>query len=139
MPDPLVDLDQARERIDRWTTPFEGHPHLGNWAVVTKVDNLVVGTLLLRPLADSDEIEIGWSLDRAHWGHGYATEAAAAALERAWQLGHPAVRAIMWPDNAPSAKVCERLGMTSLGVVVDPWHGTDEDPFSLMFRVERPD
>ena len=38
----------------------------------------------------------------------------------------------------PSAKVARRIGMRELGVLVDPWYGTDEDSYSRMF-VARPD
>ena len=31
-----------------------------------------------------DEVEVGWRLAHAHWGHGYATEASAALLDHAF-------------------------------------------------------
>jgi RimJ/RimL family protein N-acetyltransferase len=55
--------------------------------------------------------ELGWALIRAHWGHGYATEAAAAI--RDW--GHEArsierLVSLITPDNLRSQRVAERLG-----------------------------
>jgi len=57
-------------------------------------------------------IEIGWRLDRPYWGKGYATEAAAAALNYAFDvLQADEVVAITVPANRPSRAVMERLGM----------------------------
>jgi RimJ/RimL family protein N-acetyltransferase len=57
-------------------------------------------------------VEIGWRLARAAWGHGFATEAAGAALAfAAGRPGVPGVVAITVPGNAPSLRVMQRLGM----------------------------
>jgi RimJ/RimL family protein N-acetyltransferase len=57
-------------------------------------------------------VEIGWRLPRAAWGHGYASEAAAAALEFAFtRLDLREVVAIAVPTNVPSLRVMKRLGM----------------------------
>jgi ribosomal-protein-alanine N-acetyltransferase len=58
-------------------------------------------------------VEVGWRLARAHWGHGYATEAARAALAYGFDtLGLDEIVAFLVPSNTRSARVCERLGMT---------------------------
>jgi len=57
-------------------------------------------------------VEIGWRLAREHWGHGYATEAATAAL--AFGFGDRALEEIVAftvPANIPSRRVMGRLGM----------------------------
>jgi len=57
--------------------------------------------------------EIGWRLARAFWGEGYATEAAQAALDYAFEvLKADEVVAMTVPANRPSRAVMERLGMT---------------------------
>ena len=57
--------------------------------------------------------EIGWRLERAVWGRGYATEAARAALAYAFDvLEVDEVVAMTVPANRPSRAVMERLGMT---------------------------
>jgi RimJ/RimL family protein N-acetyltransferase len=58
-------------------------------------------------------VEVRWRLARAHWGHGYATEAARAALDDGFtRLGLDEVVAVTVPANARSRAVMERLGMT---------------------------
>ena len=57
------------------------------------------------------QAELGWALTRAHWGHGYATEAAAAI--RDWAHGRPDIDrlvSLITPDNVRSQRVARRLG-----------------------------
>lgn len=57
-------------------------------------------------------VEIGWRLAYAHWGKGYATEAAIAALGFGFeQLGLDEVVSFASLANARSRAVMERLGM----------------------------
>ncbi len=58
-------------------------------------------------------MEIGWRLARWAWGHGYATEAASAALEFAFsRLGRAEVVSFTATTNLRSQAVMRRLGMT---------------------------
>ena len=58
-------------------------------------------------------IEVGWRLARAHWGRGYASEAAAAALAFAFgELAVPEVVSFTATINERSIAVMRRLGMT---------------------------
>ena len=55
--------------------------------------------------------ELGWALIRTHWGRGYATEAAAAI--RDWAYESRAIDrlvSLISPDNIRSQRVAERLG-----------------------------
>jgi RimJ/RimL family protein N-acetyltransferase len=57
-------------------------------------------------------VEIGWRLARAHWGRGYATEAAQVALTAAFdRLFLDEVVAFTVPTNTRSRRVMERIGM----------------------------
>jgi RimJ/RimL family protein N-acetyltransferase len=58
------------------------------------------------------QAEIGWTLDPAFGGHGYATEAAAALLGICFeQLELRRVIALCFADNEASWRLMERLGM----------------------------
>jgi RimJ/RimL family protein N-acetyltransferase len=66
--------------------------------------------------------ELGWALIRAHWGQGYATEAAAAI--RDWARESRSISelvSLISPDNVRSQRVAERLGATPTETVT-PLH-----------------
>ena len=55
--------------------------------------------------------EVGWGIVRSAWGKGYATEAAAASIDWAFDhLGWEEVIHCIDPENRGSARVAERLG-----------------------------
>lgn len=65
--------------------------------------------------------ELGWALMRAHWGQGYATEAAAAI--RNWAFQRPTIDrlvSLITPDNVRSQRVAERLGAIPTNTVTPP-------------------
>lgn len=58
-------------------------------------------------------VEIGWRLAAEHWGRGYATEAARAALTFGFESAALAeIVALTVPDNRRSIRVMEKIGMT---------------------------
>jgi RimJ/RimL family protein N-acetyltransferase len=62
-------------------------------------------------IGDQAEVELGWTLERAAWGHGFATEAATAA--RDWALHEVRPRrliSLIHPDNVRSIRVAEKIG-----------------------------
>ncbi len=57
-------------------------------------------------------VEIGWRLAAERWGHGYATEAARAALDFGFEeIGLEEVLSFTVPGNLRSRRVMERIGM----------------------------
>ncbi len=139
-PEPMTDLDEAVARLEGWKATRDDQRGFGIWAITVDGhgDDEPIGIVLLRQLGDTSEVEIGWSLRTSAHGQGFATEASAGAIEHARRHGHGRIRAIMWPDNEPSVAVCGRLGMTHLGIVDDPWHGSPEFPTSRMFVLDVP-
>jgi RimJ/RimL family protein N-acetyltransferase len=58
-------------------------------------------------------VEIGWRLARHAWGHGYATEAARAAVDYGFTtLGLDEIVSFTTTTNLRSQAVMQRLGMT---------------------------
>jgi RimJ/RimL family protein N-acetyltransferase len=87
------------------------HP-LGFWALQRRSDDSVVGSMLLYPLPETTDVEIGWELRRDAWGQGYATEAARALVALAFgPLGLPRLYALIEEPNLRSRAVADRLGM----------------------------
>jgi RimJ/RimL family protein N-acetyltransferase len=88
----------------------------GHWVLESLDGGAVVGRAGLYYPPDWPEVEVGWSLAREHWGHGYATEAGRAACEWAQaELGLGHIVSLIHPDNARSMRVAERLGMAHEG------------------------
>ncbi len=61
------------------------------------------------------EAELGYWIARAHWGQGYATEAARAVLRIARTLGHRRIVAGHFTDNPASGRVLAKLGFVPTG------------------------
>jgi RimJ/RimL family protein N-acetyltransferase len=94
----------------------------------------VIGSAALKPLEDTGpEIEVGYHLGRAHWGRGYATEAARGLLQHGFErLGLARIVAVVDPENTRSLAVVARLGMRAEG----PCRCYDRD--CLKFALESP-
>lgn len=57
----------------------------GHWSVIEKVTGHVIGCVgFYHPQGQWPGVDLGWLLHRSRWGHGFATEAATAALGWAW-------------------------------------------------------
>ncbi|MFE5209100.1 GNAT family N-acetyltransferase [Streptomyces sp. NPDC056600] len=85
------------------------------WSVLTE-DDEVVGFAGAQPWPHAwgpavGEIEIGWRMGRAHWGHGYVTAAALQTLDRLRESGVESVVAMVLAENERSVAVTRRLGM----------------------------
>ena len=96
----------------------------GWWALELRETGFVVGTVgafyrePLAPGAPAPLLELGWSVYRAHWRRGYATEGAAAALRDVRdRLGARRAIAHIDPANEASLRVAAGLGMTFQGEV----------------------
>jgi RimJ/RimL family protein N-acetyltransferase len=105
------------------------NPERGVWIAEEKATGTAVGNFLLRPPATGEKIEgteIGYSLPRAHWGKGYATEAVRALAEYAFRaLRAPRLVALVHPENDLSRKVLAKIGFQAIDHVfyVDPLTG----------------
>lgn len=64
---------------------------------------------------DGDDVELGYWIGRAYWGHGYASEAVKAVLNNAWMLGHSRIVARHVADNEATAHVLTKAGFRSTG------------------------
>ncbi|WP_343716620.1 GNAT family N-acetyltransferase [Inquilinus sp.] len=90
---------------------------LGYWTVRGRTaEARFLGWVPLIPLdGRGPEIEIGWRFNRAAWGQGYATEAAAPVLAHARDPLGDTVVADIHPDNTASMRVAEKIGLRRIG------------------------
>ncbi len=129
--EPMQDRSEALEMIERNLIRLTADSRFGSWAAVDRSSGRPVGSVIFKALPDGEgEIEIGWQLHPDSWGNGFASEAAAAVLQRGFADGVPEVWAVMYLDNHRSAAVCRRIGMQLLGITHRWYH----EP-SLMFWI----
>lgn len=94
---------------------FDEHG-FGHWAVEVPGVASCIGFIGLEPVSFdapfTPAVEIGWRLDSRHWGNGYATEGARAALDYAFgTVGLLEVVSFTAQGNVRSRRVMERIGM----------------------------
>lgn len=114
LPAPLskAESDSLADRIEEH---FEQHG-FGRFAVEERGTNAFIGFAgLSHPSFDAPfmpAVEISWRLDARHWGQGYATEAARAALAHGFSKLHlEEVVSFTVPANARSRRIMEKIGM----------------------------
>lgn len=108
---------QCAGNIQAWTEELD-RSGFGRLAVERKVDGLMIGAVGLHTLDGAFDatpfrgaVEIGWHLDVAAWGQGYATEAASAAsLDGLERVGLAEILAFTAVSNLRSQAVMTRLG-----------------------------
>ena len=112
VPEPVEHREKLAQRL-----ALDHGPGLGIWSVFPREETgRFLGWVALHPLPGGDDIEIGWRFASAHWGHGYATEAAGALMHHGLAtLSLPRIVAVLQAANQRSRRVCERLGMSDAG------------------------
>lgn len=130
--DRLFDI-RVQEPVSRWLTRWMTDReewrtlHLEqkrlDTTVIVELDGVVIGDLMIRiedawaqtevaDRAKGVQAELGWVIDPAHAGRGYATEAVRAALRLSFrELGLRRVVAHCFADNTASWRLMERVGM----------------------------
>jgi RimJ/RimL family protein N-acetyltransferase len=90
----------------------------GMWVLEHKENREFLGVVGFSAPDGWPGFELAWILARRHWGHGYATEAARAALDYAFlTLKKERVISLIHPENQASIRVAERIGERFLGRV----------------------
>lgn len=100
----------------------------GLWAVILKDTGKLIGQcgLTIQKIADKEVVEIGYLFNKAYWHKGYATEAAKACKNYAFNaLDIDEVYSIIRENNLPSINVAKRNGMTQKGEFVKHYYGMD--------------
>lgn len=128
--------DWLRRQRDRYA-----RDGIGLWAVVEKCSGEMVGQCGLTWQDcgyPAPVLEVGYLLERAAWHRGYATEAARACRDYAFdRLGAGEVFSIIRDSNLPSQRVARRNGMEVRGMFVKHYYGVEMP--HLIFSVRRED
>jgi ribosomal-protein-alanine N-acetyltransferase len=109
----------------------------GWWIIDVKAGPAFAGVVALQMVPFeahfTPALEVGWRLACDHWGRGYATEAARAAIAHAFdELAQTEVVAMTATINIRSQRVMQRLGMTH-----DPLDDFDHPRIASGHRLER--
>lgn len=87
-------------------------------AIERREDEELVGSIDIRINADHRCAEIGYLIYRAHWGRGYASEAARRLVQHGFEdLGLHRIHAHHFAGNEASGRVLQRCGMRFEGVL----------------------
>ena len=106
--------DEVRRWIESTLRSYAAHG-FALWVLELVEDGTFIGDcgLTYQEVDGTTVLEVGYRLLPAYQGQGYATEAAQACLDLAFDvIGAKHVTAIINPLNAPSRRVAERLGMS---------------------------
>lgn len=122
-------LDEVGQWITELASDFERYraaflePERLAAAVIVELDGVTIGDLMVRvqdawaqaeiaEQARNRQAELGWVLDPAYAGHGYATEAVLELVRFCFEdLGLHRVVANCFADNTASWRLMERIGM----------------------------
>ncbi|WP_405604414.1 GNAT family N-acetyltransferase [Streptomyces sp. NBC_01410] len=122
-------LPTTREAVLAESLPrfLHDYPCLGNrgfWAAEEQSTHEFLGWFELKPLDDHSaaEAELGYRLNRAAWGRGYATEGAIALVRKGFtELGVERVTANTMTVNARSRRVMEKAGLSYVRTFFEEW------------------
>lgn len=111
--------EEVQEWLERQFARYRKYG-FGLWAAVLKETGEMIGQcgLTMQSWKDGEVLEVGYLFQRAFWHKGYATEAAKACKEYAFEVLHAdEVCTIIRDINTASQRVAVRNGMT----VKDSW------------------
>lgn len=133
------DLAATQDFLEYWTAGY-GQGEVRDWAWERKEDGQFIGTGgLVRFDESTGSTELGYVLNPAFWGQGYATEGVQAILDWAFQADDlMRVIAHCMPGNKASQKVLTKCGLHHDGLLRQSFRkrgiGVDVHEYSLLRR-----
>lgn len=121
---------QKSDETERWVISMvEAEPALSDDFIVT-LDGAVIGKLGAWQLP-----EIGFLIDPAHWGKGYASEGLAGFIDWRRIRGSTELTADVDPRNLSSIRLLARHGFVQTGRATGTWQVGDELCDSIYYRL----
>jgi len=115
---PQADPAESEQTLAAWAFQW-AKSGFGYWTVRLAETGETIGFGGVRPATPGEDgLNLYYRFATTAWGHGYAQETGRAALDLARRKapGEP-VLALIRPDNTPSIRVAERLGLTLDGSI----------------------
>jgi len=123
-------IDEARENLKEFLGEYE-KDGLGAWGIEHRADRKLIGIINISiPHRIHRRVEAGYTIARAYWGQGYATEALQAVMQFGFQkMNLLRIEAVVLPENMASAHVLEKAGMKFEGLLhkYQFWRGIPSD------------
>ena len=96
---------------------FKPQYELGNWAIVDRQTNKMIGTIELYNHSPLFKAELGYSLNPKYWGLGIVPEATNEIVSYGFEfLSLKRIEVGIFVDNIQSKRVCEKTGFSFEGV-----------------------
>jgi RimJ/RimL family protein N-acetyltransferase len=113
-------LKNTSEMVRQWQ--LRGY---GQWSVIEKLTGDVIGCVgFYHPTGEWPGVDLGWVFHRSRWGHGFATEAATAALGWIWEYTQiDRIISLIAPDDFRSIRIATKIGERFERADVDPVNG----------------
>jgi ribosomal-protein-alanine N-acetyltransferase len=131
---PGADLDAAgaARRIAAFDDHWPAHG-FGDWGVADKPDGELIGFAGLHHIADMDEVNIGYVLQRDRWRRGLGYEIAEAVLAHGFRhLRLPEVVAAVDPHNTASVGLARKCGLALRKRIV--WMGRERQAYGISLQ-----
>jgi RimJ/RimL family protein N-acetyltransferase len=108
----LLNVEQARQiLVDHPIADYRKHG-FGRGACILKSTGENIGFAGLKYLEELGEVDVAYRLMPSHWGKGLATEAALASVRYGFtDLGLKQIIGLVMPENVPSVRVLEKIGL----------------------------
>lgn len=116
---PKRSREERSQRFREAVAAYSDDKRMGAWGIYDKADGSFMGGCLLRPYTqDAEKIELGYSLERKHWGKGYGTEMAKAMIDYVFDnTDKPTLVAVTELENIGSQRVLEKAGFKRMANV----------------------
>jgi RimJ/RimL family protein N-acetyltransferase len=128
---------EAQEWLDRQIMRYNQYG-FGLWAVILKETGEMIGQcgLTMQDCNNRQVLEVGYLFQKAFWHKGYASEAAIACKEYAFEVVNAdEVFSIIRDTNIASQNVAKRNGMTVTERFIKHYYGVDMP--HLVFSIKR--
>ena len=111
-------IDEAVKFL-KWAENYQKTHGFCRWAVVSKIDDQIIGSCGLFRLPEKGEIDLGYLFDEKFWGQGFATEAAGECLKYGFsKLGFREIIALTDLDHFGSQNVLKKIGFVKRGIEI---------------------
>jgi len=106
----MTPRQRAERALNVYDKLWSNHP-FGGWVTIDKSDGQLIGSCELEYLEETGEVELGYTVTKALWGKGIATEVARACTRFGFETAElKRIMAVVVPENTASWRVLEKVG-----------------------------